>query len=47
MRAHAEREVLGSIAYQLNETVLHTDTSLLPRNRKAWAAWNAFVPREQ
>jgi predicted NAD/FAD-binding protein len=41
----AEREVLGAIAYQPNETVLHTDTSLLPRNRKAWAAWNAFVPR--
>ena len=41
----AECEVLGSIPYQLNETVLHTDASLLPRNRKAWAAWNAFVPR--
>jgi len=33
------------MAYQLNETVLHTDASLLPHNRKAWAAWNAFVPR--
>ena len=40
-----EREILGSIPYQLNETVLHTDASLLPQNRKAWAAWNAFVPR--
>jgi predicted NAD/FAD-binding protein len=38
-----ERAVLGAIAYQLNDTVLHTDTSVLPRNRKAWAAWNAFV----
>ncbi len=43
--SEAEREVLGAIGYQLNETVLHTDTALLPRNRKAWAAWNAFVPR--
>ncbi len=41
----AERQVLGAIPYQLNETVLHTDASLLPRNAKAWAAWNAFVPR--
>jgi predicted NAD/FAD-binding protein len=32
--------------YQLNETVLHTDASLLPNHRKAWAAWNAFIPRE-
>ena len=32
------------MAYQDNEVVLHTDASLLPRARKAWAAWNAFVP---
>ena len=41
-----EREVLGAIRYQPNEAVLHTDERLLPRNRKAWAAWNAHVPRE-
>ncbi len=39
-----EREILGAIPYQDNEVVLHTDASLLPRDRKAWAAWNAFVP---
>ena len=39
-----ERDVLGAIAYQSNDVVLHTDASLLPRHRKAWAAWNAFVP---
>lgn len=38
----AEREVLGAIPFQRNDTVLHTDASLLPRNRKAWAAWNAL-----
>lgn len=42
----AERDVLGAIAYQPNETVLHTDARMLPRNPKAWAAWNAFVPAE-
>lgn len=41
-----ERAVLGAMPYQANDTVLHTDASLLPRNRKAWAAWNAFIPRE-
>ena len=40
-----EREILGAIRYQPNEAVLHTDPSVLPRARKAWAAWNAFVPR--
>ena len=39
-----EHAVLGAIGYQPNEVVLHTDASLLPRQRKAWAAWNAFVP---
>lgn len=42
----AERAVLGAIAYQANDAVLHTDTRLLPRNRKAWAAWNAHVPAD-
>ncbi len=35
-----ERRLLGAIRYQHNRAVLHTDTSLLPRQRKAWAAWN-------
>ncbi|MEP7061019.1 MAG: FAD-dependent oxidoreductase [Betaproteobacteria bacterium] len=38
-----EREVLGAIAYQPNEAILHTDTRLLPRCRRAWAAWNYHV----
>ncbi len=41
-----EREILGAMPYQANDTVLHTDASLLPRRRKAWAAWNAFIPRD-
>lgn len=36
----AEREVLGAITYQPNLAVLHTDSRLLPRNRRAWASWN-------
>jgi predicted NAD/FAD-binding protein len=36
----AEREVLGSIRYHSNRAVLHTDTRLLPKRQRAWAAWN-------
>ncbi|MBP1475361.1 FAD-dependent oxidoreductase [Frateuria sp. MAH-13] len=43
----AEKEVLGAITYQSNDTVLHTDTRLLPRRRTAWSAWNALVPRDR
>ncbi len=38
-----EREILGAIEYQPNEAVLHTDTGLMPRTRRAWAAWNYHV----
>ena len=41
-----EREVLGAIPYQANSAVLHTDISLLPRNRRAWASWNYLVSAE-
>ncbi len=39
-----EREVLGAIPYQNNEVVLHSDSSLMPRKRAAWASWNYHVP---
>jgi len=42
-----EREILSAIPYQRNETVLHTDSSLLPRCRRAWASWNSYVPAEE
>ncbi len=42
-----ERELLGAFPYQPNEAVLHTDTSVLPRNRRAWASWNATVSDRQ
>ncbi len=35
-----ERAVLGDIKYRDNRAVLHTDASVLPRNERAWAAWN-------
>jgi predicted NAD/FAD-binding protein len=37
-----ERELLGALPYQSNDVVLHTDISLLPKRRRAWAAWNAL-----
>jgi len=42
----AEREVLGAMRYQTNDAVLHTDVSLLPRHRRAWASWNYQVPSQ-
>ncbi len=36
----AEQSALGAIRYQPNRAVLHTDTSVLPQRKIAWAAWN-------
>ncbi len=36
----AETQCLSAIRYQDNVAVLHTDESVLPSRRKAWAAWN-------
>jgi predicted NAD/FAD-binding protein len=35
-----EKEVLGAFRYTRNETVLHTDDTLLPRARQTRASWN-------
>ncbi len=35
-----EQQVLGALRYHPNRAVLHTDASLLPTRRMAWAAWN-------
>ena len=36
----AEHSALSAILYQPNRAVLHTDTSVLPKKKIAWAAWN-------
>ena len=35
-----ERTLLSEVAYQSNRAVLHTDASVLPTRKAAWAAWN-------
>lgn len=35
-----EAELLGAFRYSRNLAVLHTDESLMPRRRRAWASWN-------
>jgi predicted NAD/FAD-binding protein len=42
----AEQEILGAIHFQPNEAVLHTDESLMPQRRRAWAAWNYHIPTD-
>jgi uncharacterized protein len=36
----AEVSLLSAFGYRRNRTTLHTDRTLLPRRRRAWASWN-------
>ena len=38
-----ERELLGRFRYHRSRVLVHTDTSLMPRNRRHWAGWNYRV----
>lgn len=38
--SRAEKQALSAINYQANTAVLHTDASVLPQRKAAWAAWN-------
>ncbi len=39
-RSEREAELLSAFTYGDNETVLHSDESLMPRRRRVWASWN-------
>ena len=39
-RSQREAELLAAFTYGDNETVLHSDESLMPRRRRVWASWN-------
>ncbi len=41
-----ESEILSSFPYQSNTATLHTQHSVLPKNRRAWACWNYYNPQE-
>jgi predicted NAD/FAD-binding protein len=42
-----EHEILSVIPYQENLAVLHTDDSLMPPKKIAWASWNYHIPKEE
>jgi len=42
-----EKEILGSLPYQENEALLHTDESILPRNKQTWSSWNYLLNEDK
>ena len=42
----AHSRLLGAFGYQKNTATLHTDHSVMPRIRRAWASWNYRVDQD-
>jgi len=40
-----EQRLLGAFDYIVNDTVLHSDTRLMPQRRRVWSSWN-YMTRE-
>ncbi|OFE11634.1 FAD-dependent oxidoreductase [Pseudohongiella acticola] len=45
--SESEQAVLAAIQYQANDVVLHTDASVMPANKRAWASWNYYLTEDR
>lgn len=45
--SEAENKVLSGLKYKNNSVILHTDSSVLPKRKKAWASWNYNISHDQ
>jgi len=42
-----EASILGALPYQKNTAILHTDVSLMPKNKLTWSGWNYLLNDDQ
>ena len=40
-----EKNILSNFKYKSNLAIIHTDQNQMPRNKKAWSAWNAKLSK--
>ena len=38
-----EKQILSKFKYKKNTAVIHTDSTVMPKNFKAWSAWNSSI----
>jgi predicted NAD/FAD-binding protein len=41
-----EQQLLANFKYQYNKAVLHTDESIMPKTKLAWASWNYRIEKQ-
>ncbi len=42
-----ERKLLSPFQYQKNVATLHTDSSVMPKNKKVWSSWNYRIEEDE
>jgi len=40
-----QKELLSQFRYQENIALMHTDSSVMPKTRRAWSSWNYIIPK--
>ena len=41
-----EKNILSNFKYKENIAIVHTDESIMPKNKKVWSSWNSHVNQE-
>ena len=41
-----EKSILSNFKYKNNIAIIHTDETLMPKNKKAWSSWNSSVNKD-
>jgi predicted NAD/FAD-binding protein len=42
-----QKELLSKFKYQENVALLHTDSTVMPKERRAWSSWNYIIDNEK
>jgi len=42
-----ELDILGKFKVNKNTAYLHSDQTIMPKNKKIWSSWNIFVPKDE
>ena len=41
-----EKDILSNFKYKKNYAIIHTDETVMPKNKKAWSSWNSSVNKD-
>ena len=42
-----EKKILNNFSYKENIAYIHTDETIMPKNKKAWSSWNSSINKDE